>query len=734
MKLAWAAERPVSGSPTGRSRPEAVIRWAEVVARKRPFEMVTGAALQPGPDARILPRHGTGMARSGMAEEQAPEAQVTPGRDVFISYASQDKAVAESVCKALEGAGLACWIAPRDVVPGESFAGAIVHAIDATKVIVLVLSEHAADSQHVLREVERAASKRHAVIAFRLDLKPLPADFEYFLNTSQWLDASTTGVRRALPKLVEAVSGATAQAPAKSGAIQTRNTATAVHKRWRPALIGSVAIALGSVAYLLINRFQISKPGTTPPLATSVKQLSVPEVSEKSIAVLPFVDMSEKHDQEYLSDGLSEELIDMLAKVPDLRVPARTSSFYFKGKPDDIATIAKRLKVGHVLEGSVRKAGSHVRITAQLVRADNGYHLWSETYDRQLDDLFKVQDEIASKVVQALKVSLGAGAPPHSNRAMPAEAHTLLLQADSLADRDTEDDCRRADDYYQKVIQLDPSAAVAWAGKAAALACTALYGHQTGSLQMRARAFDAAKKAVALDAKLARAHGALALVLFSFDWDWAGADAEFAIARTLDPKYSFAVFGAGQVAALRGHLSDALQLWQQAIVNDPLNVFAYGEIASAYFAMGRLKEAAAAARTAVELNPAEPGVHGFLAQVLLAQGQERAALAEIDKEPDAGFQSYSRARTAIVSGRKADADAALARVTNNFADEQPYNIATLYALRGERDQAFSWLNRAFQRHDSIIVGVPAITVDPDMRNLRGDPRFKAYLKKLNLPE
>ena len=184
-----------------------------------------------------------------MAEDQAPELQATPVRDVFISYASQDKAVAESVCKALEGAGLACWIAPRDVVPGESFAGAIVHAIDATKVVVLVLSEHAAESQHVLREVERATSKRHAVIAFRLDMKPLPADFEYFLNTSQWLDASTTGIRRALPKLVEAVRGATAQASAGSGDIPAPTVATAVSQRWRPALIVTIALVLAIGAY-----------------------------------------------------------------------------------------------------------------------------------------------------------------------------------------------------------------------------------------------------------------------------------------------------------------------------------------------------------------------------------------------------------------------------------------------------------------------------------------------------
>ena len=185
-----------------------------------------------------------------MAEDQAPEIQATPGRDVFISYASQDKGVAESVCKALESAGLVCWIAPRDVVPGESFAGAIVHAIDGTQVIVLVLSEHSAASQHVLREVERASSKRHPVIAFRIDLAPMPADFEYFLNTSQWLDASAIGIKHALPKLVDAVKTALAQPPAVVHVTPGPTASPKTRPRRFRALVAAALIMTAAVAYL----------------------------------------------------------------------------------------------------------------------------------------------------------------------------------------------------------------------------------------------------------------------------------------------------------------------------------------------------------------------------------------------------------------------------------------------------------------------------------------------------
>jgi hypothetical protein len=278
---------------------------------------------------------------------------------VFISYASLDSAIAETACEALEKAGVTCWIAPRDVTPGAFYPDEIVHAIDAARVIVLILSQHAATSHHVLREVERAASKRHPVLSLRIDKAPLPAGLEYFLNTSQWLDASADDTARALPKLVSAVQVAI-QAPAVTplGVPTAHSPLPAVSARL-PKKIGIIVasvIGLGLLAFAA-DRLWVSRqkaaapPGATPAIPTSAVFSPPPH----SIAVLPFVNMSGDKEQEYFSDGLSEELLNSLARINELQVAARTSSFYFKGEHADLATIAHKLNVASVLEGSVRR-------------------------------------------------------------------------------------------------------------------------------------------------------------------------------------------------------------------------------------------------------------------------------------------------------------------------------------------------------------------------------------------
>jgi TolB-like protein/Tfp pilus assembly protein PilF len=503
-------------------------------------------------------------------------------------------------------------------------------------------------------------------------------------------------------------------------------------KRLDRAIIAVLAIAL---SYFVIDKFWLSKHVTLAVKSTAADIKATPPVSvvaEKSIAVLPFADMSEKHDQEYFGDGMAEEILDLLAKIPGLHVPARTSSFYFKGKSEDIPTIARRLMVANVLEGSVRKSGNHVRVTVQLVRADNGYHLWSETYDRTLDDLFKVQDEIAGEVVKALKISLGATVVPRTAPTNNAEAHKLLLQAHFWLYRGTEVDTKKAASYYQQAIDIDPNFAEAWAGLSMALTDESLSTKQARE-HVNELASRAAERAIALDPKLADAHFALGMVRYFQDWDWAAANTEYELARSLDPGNSGALNNAGLLAAAHGRLSDALRLCEQAVARDPLNYFAYENLANTYYAMGRFTEALAAARKVVELAPTAPGSYATLAQMLLAAGQRDEALVEVEKESDPGSRAHALARTYIVLGRRGDADAALAVVEKKFAAEQAYDIAELHALRGDRDQAFSWLNRAYQQHDAGLIGAPPITVDPDMKNLHGDPRWEAFLRKMKLP-
>jgi TolB-like protein len=398
------------------------------------------------------------MGESSEAVSEPPAASAAAGsRTVFLSYASPDAAVANQVCEFLESHGVACWMAPRDVKPGAAYADAIVRAINEASALVLVLSGAAMASEHVSREVERAGSKKKLIVAFRVDGAALSAELEYFLSRSQWIDVPALGMPAALAKLVEAVGRGAAAAQADPGlggggaadrASIKQAVSTASVAR-RVVVVAAVVIAVG-IGGALAVRFWQSKHGES-------QAPVVAAISDKSIAVLPFVDMSEKRDQEYFADGMAEEIIDLLAKVPNLHVPARTSSFYFKGKPTKITDIARELSVANVLEGSVRRSGNKLRVTAQLIRADSGFHLWSETYDRDLSDVFKVQDDIANAVVQALQISMmGGPLTRQKGGTQNLEAYLLYLQSDKGLSAFSAPSLKEASKHAEEAIKLDP--------------------------------------------------------------------------------------------------------------------------------------------------------------------------------------------------------------------------------------------------------------------------------------
>ena len=661
--------------------------------------------------------------------------------DVFISYASQDTVVADAVVLAIERQGLKCWVAPRDVTPGEFYADAIVRALNAARIFVLVLTENAVTSPHVLREVERTSAKRHPIISFRIGFVSLPPALEYFLSASHWLDASTSGIDSALPKLVEAVQHLVAVPsvadPAHAGdsAMPVRDLfphrpdGTVPSQRLsRPAIVFAAVIA-AIVVYLAMDKLWLAKHIAAVAPATAPAAPAV--ISEKSVAVLPFLDMSEKKDQEYFSDGLSEELIDLLTKVPGLRVPARTSSFYFKGKSEDIPTIAKRLLVAHVLEGSVRKSGNRLRVTAQLIRADTGYHLWSETYDRKFDDIFKVQDEIASAVVKALKLSLLEN---ESKRVAPtsnSEAYSLYMQSHAFLLRGTAGDGAKAGEYLQQAIRLDPAFAPAYAR----LTQVRTFQYESGALpfeQARDAARAAAQRALELDPTLAAAHLAMARVHAWFNWDWNAVGAEIERARQLDPGDADAVRWAGIHALTLGQFNEAIGLFQQAVDLDPLNAANHAMLCGAATSAGRLALAELACRKAIELAPPDGfGSRGGLAVIMLASGQPAAALTISEHRDDEDDRDWGKALAYFALGRKADSDAALADLEKRFAKNDAYAIAEIHAYRGEGDQALDWLNRAYLLHAHELVSIKG---DWLLIKLRSSARFKALLLKMNLPD
>ena len=454
---------------------------------------------------------------------------------------------------------------------------------------------------------------------------------------------------------------------------------------------------------------------------------------DRSIAVLPFVDMSEKKDQEYFADGMAEEILNLLTKIPELRVPARTSSFYFKGKQATIAEISRALGVANVLEGSVRKAGNTVRITVQLVRTDNGYHLWSETYDRRLDDIFKVQDDIASAVVKALKVSLLAEAMPKASATGNMEAYTLYLQARSMWTRvSTAEDFEKMADYLQQAIKLDPTFAPAWAFLSIAHSNRAWEIFEPKDPQrIWEEARRAARQALTLDPKLPVAHTSMAFIQISHDWDWAGAQAQVQQALELDPNSWFALLWAARLADKLGQSDRALGFLKRAVANDPLNFLGYQDLAWVSREMGRPAEAKAALRKSLDLNPTQPGGgHALAGFLLLESGDPAGALAEFERGSDR-LRLFGRALAYPALGRKVDADVALADLEKKHADKVASWIAEIHAYRREIDQAFTWLDRAYQQHESVCTKVKG---EPLFRNLRSDPRYNAFLRKIKLPE
>jgi TolB-like protein/tetratricopeptide (TPR) repeat protein len=677
-------------------------------------------------------------------------------RTVFLSYASQDTEVANTVCRELESRGIRCWIAPRDVAPGALYADAIVRAINEAKVLLIVLSQSAVASSHVGREIERAASKHKQIIALRIDTAPLSPALEYFLSESQWVDMPALGMQAALGKIADVVRAGPASGTSDAARGAAGTTASpAPNKRRSPLTIG-ILVAVGLITVVgclfLANHFHwFSREDTAAipaaPLGTSTAQTVL---SEKSIAVLPFADMSEKHDQEYFSDGMAEEIIDLLVKVPDLVVPARTSSFYFKGKSTQIPEIAKQLGVRNILEGSVRKSGNHLRVTAQLVRADNGYHLWSETYNSTVEDVFKTQDEIAGAVVGALKVSLLGKSTPSAKLTTSSEAYELYLQARSLSYRGTGDDTLRAYAHLQRAVKLDPNFALAWAALATLLtkddadwdrvldvsaetkaqfAKGDFRGWPQVLEQARGAAHAAAERAIKLGPDLAESHAALAQVLSTLDGNWTAADVEMTRALELDPGNARIAVMAADLAGDLGRISEALQLAARAKSLDPLgDSHILGWL---HYVNGDLDQATLSDRRVLELYPTAEHVHYRLAIVLLAQSKAADALAELELEATDIFREAGRPLVLDALGRHAEADKALALAEEKDGVGMAYQIAYIYAARKNLERTFYWLERAYKQHDG---GLSDLKIDPYFRGLKNDPRYKALLRKVGLPE
>lgn len=660
------------------------------------------------------------------------KAMAVPAR-VFISYASQDKAAADSVCQALETTGVACWIAPRDVKPGARYADAIVQAINESNALVLVLSASAVGSDHVAREVERAASKRKLIIAFRIDSAALGPGLEYFLSNSQWIDVPALGMPAALAKLAQAVGQGSPQTNAADAVIAAHPARSMGVSSRRIGLVAFAVIGVG-VALAVGARFWWSSHNhaQVPVVAQPGSRESVvAPVSDKSIAVLPFTDMSEKHDQEYMSDGIAEELLNLLAQAPGLKVIARTSSFSFKGKGLDIAEIARKLNVAHILEGSVRKSGDKIRITAQLIRTADSTHLWSETYDRPLKDVFAVQDEIAGAIVQALQIRLAGGElSRQKGGTQNLEAYQLYLRSKRANFQNTRSSLDAAGAYLEQATKIDPGYGQAWAGLADIFSTKADNGFldATKGYEM---AREAANRALQLSPDNAYAYAKLEYFNINYDWDWGAAEAAGRRARAISSTDPEVLNVAGLLAYTLGHWSDAERQIQESLIRDPLNPYVLWNLGYTYYAAGRFAESEAVYRKLLEIEPDFAWTRNSLGKTLLLEGKADEALAVAQQCDDEGERLKYMAVFLQAVGRQTEADKALHAQIARWADTGAYYIAITYAYRGDRDHAFEWLERAYKQKDTFL---STIKGEHLFKGLASDPRFNAFLRKMNLPQ
>jgi TolB-like protein/Flp pilus assembly protein TadD len=453
-------------------------------------------------------------------------------------------------------------------------------------------------------------------------------------------------------------------------------------------------------------------------------------ISEKSLAVLPFTDMSEQKDQGYFSDVLSEELIDLLTKVPALRAPARTSSFYFKGKSDDIATIASKLRVANVLEGSVRKSGTHLRVTALLVRADAGYDLWSEASDRTLDDIFKAQDQIAAAVVDALKLKLLAAPTSKNRETSSAEVYDRFLIGQQIIRRDNWLDSPRAIAAFRKALDSDPSYAPARAG--ISMAAFGVANHEDSAAAIaanQAQALAAADKAVALRADRPDGYAVRGFMRAAAQYNLRGADEDFQRVLQLEPDNVDALLSYASVVLMpMGRLDEALSMVRKVVDVDPLSANSWRRLGVTQFFRGDWSTAREALQRSLDLHPEQSNTAAFLAYTLLFDNDPLAALAP--RATSEAVPSASAGIGAAQSGSCTGVAAVLGSVIARQAAGAAIQLAQVYSARRQPDRGFEWLERARGQHDG---GLVTVKVDPFLRGLHTDPRFGKLLGELNLP-
>jgi adenylate cyclase len=484
-----------------------------------------------------------------------------------------------------------------------------------------------------------------------------------------------------------------------------------------------ISVLVCAVLFFAYDKFVVAPDGAEQ--ANPAEQVEI----APSIAVLPFVNMSDDKDNEYFSDGLSEELLNLLAKIPELQVAARTSSFSFKDRPEiAVAEIARELNVANILEGSVRKAGNQIRITAQLIDAETGYHLWSETYDRKLENIFVTQDEIAVHVAEALKITL-LGAAPSAQQTDP-QAYELFLQAQFIALQDNMEAYRRAIELYERALAIDPGYAPAWVQLGRTNFWLASYGGLPVA-EASDRIEAALAKAFQIDPNNAQAFIISGLRKIWFEFRVKDGLRDFARAQELEPGNAYVIFATGLGFNTFGQHEKALERFEAALKLDPLRPRYQNTLGLNLLKLGRYEEALETFERQITLSPEYPGAYRRISVVYIASGNYKAALAAARKEVDGGYRLTALATAHFMLGNTEAADTALNMLIEKHATHMAAQIAEVYGYRGDIDATFEWLQSAFDTRDPGLVST--LSVRP-FKILHDDPRWLPLLESIELAD
>lgn len=648
---------------------------------------------------------------------------------VFLSYASQDIEAAQRICEALREAGIEVWFDRNELRGGDNWDRKIRQQIHDCALFVPLISANT-DARHegyFRREwrlaVERAGdmSDRKAFLVPVVvdDILEAKADVPDRFRAVHWTHVPGGS---APGPLVDLVSRLLAGEPAATGDNAANAPGAVVPVRsgaWRNLALVSALVCLAVLGYLGFEKFERSR---------------ALRAAAASIAVLPLTNESGESSDQYFSDGISEDLITALSKIPGLKVIGRTSAFQFRNTTEDSRSIGAKLGVRHLLEGSVRRFGGTVRVSAELIDAADGTTQWSERYDRPYGDLFALQDEITHTVAVALRtklVSADAAAlgerPPNGS----VDAYNALLQGRFFYQRHSEEGWKKALEWYTQAIRLEPRYALAWAEL-----CRTYIAYSGSSLEGEAaqeankRAREASDRALELAPELAAAHTARGFLLQNVDFDWGGAAREFQRAIELapsegDPKFFLAI----QRTTL-GQVDSAIDFTRQALSLDPLRANLYRWLAICFLGVNRLPDAETAIRRALELQPAAVGYHQTLALVELLRGNVTEALAAAQQETPGIWRDSALALVQQKGTDRGVADAALKDLIDRDGKSAAYQVAQVYALRGDANGVFEWLDRAWATRDP---GITFLLSDSLMQRYRADPRFAAFCRKVSLP-